>query len=139
MSATTVREDPAPADAPSTLIQFLDKMTNDTEPLSSDDGKIPRPSWSPGMWRPPGPRRVSLATMHMAKGMEWRAVVVADAADHVVPGDRAHDDPAIMAVEQRLFYSAVSRAADWYALYWARQREDGTETAPCRFIEPLLG
>ena len=132
-------EDPAPAGTTSTLVQFLDQMTNDTEPLSSDDGKIPRPSWSPGMRPPPGPPRVSLATMRMTKGMEWPAVVVADAADHVVPGDRSHDDPAIMAVEQRLFYTAVSRAADWYALYWARQREDGTETAPCRFIEPLLG
>ena len=133
-------EDPAPEDAPSTLVQFLDQMANgsDTEPLSLEDGEIPPSPLFSSKWRPPGPQRVSLATMHMAKGMEWRVVVVADAADHVVPGDRAANDPAIMEVEQRLFYSAVSRAADQYTLYWAKRREDGALADPCRFIKLLL-
>ena len=43
----------------------------------------------------------------------------------------------MMAMEQRLFYSALTRAADWYALYWPQQRDDGIEAAPCRFIENL--
>ena len=67
--------------------------------------------------------------MDMAKGMEWRAVIVADVADHIVPGDHADDDRATMLVEQRLFYSALTHAADWYALYWSRRREDGTDAA----------
>ena len=72
------------------------------------------------------------------KGMEWPVVVIADAADHIVPDRDVHNAPAMMEVEQRLFYVAVTRAADWYTLYWARKRDDGTSAAPSRFIKMLL-
>ena len=65
-----------------------------------------------------GRHGISLATMDMSKGMEWPAVLVADASDHIIPGPDDGDDPALMAVEQGLFYSALTRAGDWYALYW---------------------
>ena len=134
-------DDPAPVNVRYAILDFLDRMT-----IGIDIPRLPRadevtsvPTRLPSNWRPPNPRGISLATISMAKGMEWRAVIVADAADHIIPGREADDDPAMMEVEQRLFYSAVTRAADWYALYWARRRDDGTAAIPCRFIEPLLG
>ena len=65
-------------------------------------------------------------------------MIIADAADHIIPGDSVDDGSAMMAVEQRLFYSAVTGATDLYLLYWSywsQQRDDGTDAAPCRFIK----
>ena len=138
--STDPGEDPAPINSRSALLDFLDRMAEgiDIPRLPADGEEAAAPRWFSSAWRPPDRRGISLATMDMAKGMEWRAVIVVDAADHIIPGREVDDDPARMAVEQRLFYTAVTRAADWYALYWPRRRDDGTEAAPCRFIELLL-
>ena len=131
---------PAPINGRAALLDFLDRMASgiDIPPLPAPGAQIPLPRRFSSAWRPPDRRGISLATMDMSKGLEWPAVLVADASDHIIPGHGADGDPAMMAVEQRLFYSALTRAADWYALYWAQQRDDGTEAAPCRFIGNLL-
>ena len=127
-TGSTFPNDDATNDVRSAPLNFLYKMANgtDIDRLSSAGGETP-----------PG-RGVSLATMDTSKGMEWPAVIVADVADHIVPGDHTNDGDAFMAVEQRLFYSAVTRAANWYALYWSGQRADGNDAAPCRFIKLML-
>ena len=128
----------APIDGRAALLAFLDQTAGGIGIARLSEEEAP-PIWWVSRQRPPTAlRRVSLATIDMSKGMEWPAVMVADAADHIIPGDGADDDSDKMAVEQRLFYSAVSRAADWYALYWSQRRDDGTGAAPCRFIEYLL-
>ena len=121
-------EGEAPTDVRAALLDFLDIMAN-----GNDFERLP--PVSRGTLRQ---RRVSLATMHMSKGMGWPAVVIADVADHIVPDRDAHHALAMMELEQRLFYVAVTRAADWYTLYWARQRDDGTSAAPSRFVKMLL-
>ena len=130
---------PAPINGRAALLDFLDRMAGgiDIPPLPALGAQIPLPRRFSSAWRPPDRRGISLATMDMSKGMEWPAVLVADASDHIIPGHGADGDPAMMAVEQRLFYSALTRAADWYALYWPQRRDDGTEAAPCRFIGNL--
>ena len=131
---------PAPVNVRSPLLDFLDRMADGIDiprlPVKGEETPVPR-RFSPE-WRPADRRGISLATIDMSKGLEWPAVLVADASDHIIPGRGADDDPAMMAVEQRLFYSALTRAADWYALYWPRRRDDGTEATPCRFIKPLF-
>ena len=130
---------PAPINGRAALLNFLDRMASDIyiPPLPALGAQIPLPRRFSSAWRPPDRRGISMATMDMSKGMEWPAVLVADASDHIIPGHGADDDPAMMAVEQRLFYSALTRAADWYALYWPQRQDDGTEAVPCRFIENL--
>ena len=129
----------APINGRAALLDFLDRMAGgiDIPPLPALGTQTALPRRFSSTWRPPDRRGISLATMDMSKGMEWPAVLVADASDHIIPGHGADGDPAMMAVEQRLFYSALTRAADWYALYWPQRRDDGTEAAPCRFIENL--
>ena len=130
---------PAPINGRAALLDFLDRMAGgiDVPPLPALGAQIPMPRWFSSAWRPPDRRGISLATMDMSKGMEWPAVFVADASDHIIPGPDADNDTAMMAVEQRLFYSTLTRAADWYALYWPRRRDDGSTAPRCRFIDNL--
>ena len=128
---------PAPVNTRAALLEFLDQTTDSIGMARLSEEEAPPSRWVSRQRPPPGLRRVALATIDMSKGMEWPAVIIADAADHIIPGQSAAADPAMMAVEQRLFYSAVSRAADWYALYWSQRRDDGTEAARCRFIKYL--
>jgi DNA helicase-2/ATP-dependent DNA helicase PcrA len=54
-----------------------------------------------------------LSTMHSAKGLEWKAVYVINAADGAIPAHQATGDPEQLEEERRLFYVAVTRAKDW--------------------------
>ena len=69
--------------------------------------------------------RVSLLTMHAAKGLEFPVVFVVGVEDGLVPfswnaADEA--DPGAAAEERRLFYVALTRAKDRLFLTRARER-----------------
>ncbi len=51
-----------------------------------------------------------LSTIHSAKGQEWDAVFVLNAADGNLPSDMATATPAQIEEERRLFYVALTRA-----------------------------
>ena len=80
---------------------------------------------------------VQLGTMHRAKGLEFKAVLVVGCADTVVPSAgvlRGMIDPqdreAAEASECRLLYVAMTRARDELTVSWT-----GT---PSRFLTPLI-
>ncbi|NUQ64556.1 MAG: ATP-dependent helicase, partial [Pirellulales bacterium] len=54
-----------------------------------------------------------LSTMHSAKGLEWRVVYVLHATEGKIPWERSAWDPDQLEEERRLFYVALTRAADW--------------------------
>jgi DNA helicase-2/ATP-dependent DNA helicase PcrA len=54
-----------------------------------------------------------LSTMHSAKGLEWRVVYVLHATDGKIPSEYCTWDPDKLEEERRLFYVALTRAADW--------------------------
>lgn len=58
-------------------------------------------------------------TIHSAKGMEWKHVVVVGVTDGLLPSYRAGTDPRSLAEEQNLLYVAVTRAQDTLRLYHA--------------------
>lgn len=58
-----------------------------------------------------------LSTVHSAKGLEWPIVHVLHLADGAFPSDMSLGSPEGLAEEQRLFYVAVTRAADELSLY----------------------
>ena len=58
------------------------------------------------------PERVSLSTVHQAKGLEWKAVFVIWLAEGKFPSGRSMDNPDAIEEERRLFYVAVTRAKD---------------------------
>ncbi len=87
----------------------------------------------------PAANGVTLATLHAAKGLEWRAVFVVGAADGSLPISYA-DTPAAVAEERRLLYVGVTRARDRLSVSWAAARSPGGRSSrtPSRFLVPLL-
>ncbi len=53
-----------------------------------------------------------LSTIHSAKGQEWDAVFVLNAADGCIPSDMATGKPEQIEEERRLLYVAMTRAKD---------------------------
>ena len=60
---------------------------------------------------------LTLSTVHSAKGLEWPVVHVMHLVDGAFPADMALSAPEGLIEEQRLFYVAVTRAADELSLY----------------------
>jgi DNA helicase-2/ATP-dependent DNA helicase PcrA len=53
-----------------------------------------------------------LSTIHSAKGQEWDAVYILNAADGCIPSDMATERPEQIEEERRLLYVAMTRARD---------------------------
>ena len=56
--------------------------------------------------------RVTLSSVHQAKGLEWKVVFVIWLADGKFPTGRSLENPDAIEEERRLFYVAVTRAKD---------------------------
>ena len=79
--------------------------------------------------------KIQLGTMHRAKGLEFKAVLVFDCGDSVVPSlPRKMEDPQdrehALARELRLLYVAMTRARDELTVTWTGQAS--------RFLAPLI-
>jgi len=87
-------------------------------------------------------RRVSLMTMHTAKGLEFPAVFLVGLEDGVFPHLRALDDPLQLEEERRLCYVGITRARRQLYLThaWSRTLWGSTSHAiPSRFLAELPG
>jgi DNA helicase II / ATP-dependent DNA helicase PcrA len=56
--------------------------------------------------------KVTLSSIHQAKGLEWKAVFVIWLSDGMFPSSRSLDNESALEEERRLFYVAVTRAKD---------------------------
>ncbi len=106
------------------LQDFLDEMAlySDTDEMDDADN------------------RVSLMTMHSAKGLEFPTVYIAGAEDGLFPGLRSIGDDAEMEEERRLCYVAITRARKKLYITNARQRMVFGRTQnnlPSRFIASI--
>ncbi|MFQ3639872.1 MAG: 3'-5' exonuclease, partial [Chloracidobacterium sp.] len=84
--------------------------------------------------------RVTLMTIHSAKGLEFPLVFIAGLEEDLFPHARAAVDPEELEEERRLFYVAVTRAKQQLYLTQAeRRRVYGEEkpTDPSRFLDEL--
>jgi DNA helicase II / ATP-dependent DNA helicase PcrA len=66
--------------------------------------------------------RVSLLTLHAAKGLEFAVVFIVGLEDGILPLTWGARDEAAMAEERRLFYVGMTRAKDRLILSRAKQR-----------------
>lgn len=73
--------------------------------------------------------RVNLLTMHTAKGLEFRGVIVAGAYDGNIPDRRAQYDEKQAEDERRLLYVAMTRAKERLELTFPRARTTRTGRA----------
>lgn len=72
--------------------------------------------------RTDGTPRVTLMTVHAAKGLEFDAVFVTGMEEELFPNANASLYPKEMEEERRLFYVAVTRAKSYCFLSYARSR-----------------
>ncbi len=87
-----------------------------------------------------GSERVSLMTLHTAKGLEFPAVFLVGMEDGVFPHLRALDDPLRLEEERRLAYVGITRAKrHLYVTHaWSRTLWGTTSHAiPSRFLSEL--
>lgn len=88
---------------------------------------------------------VTIATVHSAKGLEFKVVFVAGLEQGIFPGMSAYYDPRQMSEERRLMYVAVTRAME--RLYLTRassrfiygQRKEQAESVFFREVAMSLG
>ncbi|MFM8234172.1 MAG: ATP-dependent helicase [Holophagaceae bacterium] len=107
----------------STLEQFLDRIT-----LVSDADSVDAAS------------RLSLMTIHCAKGLEFSAVFLTGMEEDVFPNRNAKEDENGLEEERRLFYVAITRAQMKLYLTGARHRRVmgmNTLGLPSRFLREL--
>ena len=86
--------------------------------------------------------RVTLMTLHSAKGLEFPKVYLAGMEDGLFPGMMAvsSDDPTDMEEERRLCYVGITRAKKELVITAARKRMTHGETCYCkpsRFVEEI--
>ena len=84
--------------------------------------------------------RVSMMTMHSAKGLEFDTVFIVGAEEGVFPGSRVIGDPAEIEEERRLCYVAITRAKRKLYLTSAKQRMlfgKTTAAEPSRFVREI--
>lgn len=91
---------------PPTLADYLAQVSLLTD-ADTDTGDTPR---------------VTLMTVHAAKGLEFEAVFVVGLEDGLFPNSNARLFPAEMEEERRLFYVALTRAKTYCYLSYARER-----------------
>jgi DNA helicase-2/ATP-dependent DNA helicase PcrA len=108
-----------------TLSEFLDHaaLVSDTDKFDAD-------------------ARVTLMTLHAAKGLEFPAVILAGMEEALFPHSRSLTDPAQMEEERRLCYVGMTRAMDSLVLTRARYRRrygnDMPEASvPSRFLDEV--
>ena len=85
--------------------------------------------------------KVTLSSVHQAKGLEWRAVFLVWLADGRFPSAPALRDADGEEEERRLFYVAVTRAQDELYLCYPMMHEERDRARvlmrPSRFVEEL--
>ena len=80
---------------------------------------------------------LTLATIHAAKGCQWKAVFLLDVSDGTMPG-RVGDYSQRVERERRAFYTSVTRATRCLFLYCVADTGRGAAVRPTRFLDPVM-
>lgn len=108
-----------------TMADFLAQVSLATD-QDTDDGQ--------------GSDRVTLMTIHAAKGLEFNNIFVVGVEDELLPSLMSHDSPDNIEEERRLFYVAITRAKHYCMLSYAKSRYHNGQTVaprPSRFLEDI--
>ncbi len=83
---------------------------------------------------------VTLMSVHAAKGLEFRSVIVGGLEENLFPSFMAMESPDGMDEERRLFYVAITRAEQFLTLTFAKSRYQYGKLRynnPSRFLEEI--
>jgi DNA helicase-2/ATP-dependent DNA helicase PcrA len=81
--------------------------------------------------------KVSLMTLHSAKGLEFENVFIVGAEDGLLPHERSRDSEDELEEERRLFFVGMTRAKDNLHISYARERTfrgQYLRTVPSEFL-----
>lgn len=86
------------------------------------------------------PNRVTLMTIHSAKGLEFDSVFIVGVEEEIFPGHQAFYNPKEIEEERRLFYVAITRAKKYCTISFAHFRFSYgslTDSEPSRFVKEI--
>lgn len=107
------------------LSDFLSEISLMTDQDQEDDGDT---------------NKVTLMTIHAAKGLEYPCVFVVGLEEELLPNRMSMDTPRQVEEERRLFYVALTRAEKYCFLSYANSRfQNGRPEfhAPSRFLQEI--
>lgn len=84
--------------------------------------------------------RVTMMTIHSAKGLEFKHLVIAGVEEELFPSQMSTDNPKDLEEERRLFYVALTRAEKSAIITYAAQRYKWgiqNSCSPSRFIKEI--
>jgi DNA helicase II / ATP-dependent DNA helicase PcrA len=85
--------------------------------------------------------KITLSSIHQAKGLEWRVVFIIWLTDGMFPSSRSFQSKEAIEEERRLFYVAVTRAQDQLFLthpyFWTNASPDNRLQRPSRFLKEI--
>ncbi len=84
--------------------------------------------------------KVTMMTVHAAKGLEFRNVFVVGLEEELFPSSMSKDNPRGVEEERRLFYVAITRAEENCVLTYAKSRFRNGQSAMCspsRFLKDI--
>ena len=87
-----------------------------------------------------GDNKVTLMTVHAAKGLEYEAVFVVGLEEELFPSSMSMESPRQIEEERRLFYVAMTRAKKYLVLTYAKRRMKYGITSDCepsRFLRDI--
>ncbi|WP_300707002.1 ATP-dependent helicase [uncultured Desulfovibrio sp.] len=89
-----------------------------------------------------GENRITLSTVHSAKGLEWNAVLIIDLVEDRFPSRHALSRPEDFEEERRLMYVACTRARQQLDLYvpatiYSRAEQGSTHVAQSPFVREM--
>jgi DNA helicase-2/ATP-dependent DNA helicase PcrA len=76
--------------------------------------------------------RVTMMTIHSAKGLEFKNVFVVGLEENLFPSELSNNNPKEIEEERRLFYVAITRAEENAVLTYAKNRYRNGESNSCR-------
>ena len=124
LQAFSEQPDPENPDAIRTLSDFLLDVALLTDADKDDDDT----------------NKVSLMTIHAAKGLEFKHVNIVGLEENLFPSQRAMDSRAELEEERRLFYVALTRACESCTLSYATTRFKWGQLHqgdPSRFLDEI--
>jgi len=80
--------------------------------------------------------RISLLTLHAAKGLEFPIVLIMGLEEDNLPHKKIKDDPYWLAEERRLMYVGMTRATEELHLF-RTQKKESRSLKPSRFLEEI--
>lgn len=89
-----------------------------------------------------GENKVTMMTIHSAKGLEYNTIFIAGVEEGMFPAQRSVESQSDLEEERRLFYVAVTRAVKKLVISYSLSRYkwgEQTNTIPSRFISEISG